>query len=395
MRVLISGASVAGPVLAYWLTRYGFDVTVVERAPALRKAGGHAVDLFRPAMDISERMGVLPDIEKLDTQMGRGTMFREGVAKPVRLNLGKVFEIASDRHVEILRDDLSEIYYEAGKDKTEYIFGDSITGISDGHVTFESGPDRQFDVIIGADGVHSNVRRIVFGEVESLFIGAHLGVFTVPKDVGVNGEYTLYLAPGRISAVYSASHMPDGRALFLFRGPQLDYHHRDVPRQKQLLRHAYQGVSPMVDRWLAEVDDTPTFYFDSITQVRTNTWSRGRVSLVGDAAYCPGAAVGGSTSMAVVGAYILAGELAAAKGDHERAFVAYEREMIDFVRRSREFAIRAAKRLVPGTRTGVWALARGAQLVSVAPVPVLRALSRLNRGGVRIHDTMAVKQYGV
>jgi 2-polyprenyl-6-methoxyphenol hydroxylase-like FAD-dependent oxidoreductase len=392
MRVLISGASIAGPVLAYWLTRYGFEVTVVERAPVLRKTGGHAVDLFRPAMDISERMGLVADIEKQATHMERGTMYRQG-AKPVRVDLGKVFEAASDRHVEIFRDDLSEIYYEAARDKVEYIFGDSITGIDDGDVTFEHGPPRRFDIIVGADGVHSNVRGLVFGAVEKLFIGAHLAVFTVPKHVGVEGEYVLNLAVGRICAVYSAPHMPDGRALFLFRGPRLDYHHRDVPRQKELLRQAYRGMPSIVNKTLAELDDTPAFYFDSITQLRMETWSRGRVTLVGDAAYCPGAAVGGSTSMAVIGAYVLAGELAAADGDYEKAFVAYEREMIDLVRQSRAMAISGAKRLVPGTRTGLWALARGMQLASVLPTSALRLLTRLNSNGLRTHDSMAVKQY--
>lgn len=389
MRVLISGASVAGPVLAYWLTRYGFDVTVAERAPVLRKTGGHAVDLFRPAMDISERMGVIPAIEKMATHMERGRMFREGVAKPVRLDFGKVFQSVSDRHVEIMRDDLSEIYYEATRNDVEYVFGDSITSITDGDVTFEHGPARRFDIVVGADGVHSNVRTLVFGEVDKLFIGAHLAVVTVPKSVGVSGEYLFHMGRGRVAGVYSADHIPDGRAIFLFRGPELDYHHRDVPRQKQLLRAAYAGFHPQVDGWLAEMDTTPAFYFDSIVQLKIDTWSRGRVTLVGDAAYCPGAAVGGSTSMAVIGAYVLAGELAAANGDHTRAFPAYEREMLGFVQQSRAFARGAAKSLIPGSRFGVWALAQASRL----PAGLLKAAARLNSKGLRMHDSMAVKQY--
>jgi 2-polyprenyl-6-methoxyphenol hydroxylase-like FAD-dependent oxidoreductase len=113
MRILISGASIAGPVLAYWLTRHGFSVTVVERAPALRKTGGHAVDLFRPALDISEKMGVLPRIEEQATGTSRMTAYREGARRPVRVDLSKIFSASSDRHVEIMRDDLSEIFYDA------------------------------------------------------------------------------------------------------------------------------------------------------------------------------------------------------------------------------------------------------------------------------------------
>ncbi len=170
MRILISGASIAGPVLAYWLARGGFDVTVVERAPALRKTGGHAVDLFPAARWRFRRvMGVLPRIESLATGTDRLTLYREGRSRPARVDLTKIVGAASDRHVEIMRDDLSEVYYDAGREHIEYVFGDSITAISqDGEVTFEHAAARRFDVIVGADGLHSNVRRLVFGDEAGL-----------------------------------------------------------------------------------------------------------------------------------------------------------------------------------------------------------------------------------
>ncbi|MEV6872271.1 FAD-dependent monooxygenase [Amycolatopsis sp. NPDC051128] len=399
MRVLVSGASIAGPVLAYWLARHGFDVTVVERAPALRKTGGHAVDLFRPAMDITERMGVLPRVEALATGTTRLTLHREGVRRPVRIDLAKIFRATSDRHVEVMRDDLSEIYYDAGRDDVEYLFGDSITAISpDGEVTFEQAAPRRFDVVVGADGLHSNVRRLVFGEEAGLtkFIGAYLAVLSLPDSLGLDGETVMHLGVGRTTGIYSARHMSEARAVFLFRRDEpLDYHHRDLPRQKQLLREAFAGLHPQVDGWLAELDGAGPFYFDSITQLTLDTWSRGRVTLVGDAGYCPGPAVGGSTSLAVLGAYVLAGELAAAGGDHERAFAAYEREMGELVRQSRAFAVGAARRLIPASRTGTWALARGGQLVSALPAGLTTALAKLNTGGVRMHDSMRVKDYAV
>jgi hypothetical protein len=182
MQILISGASIAGPVLAYWLTRYGFDATVVERAPTLRKAGGHAVDLFRPSMEISAKMGDLPRIEALATGTDTLTMYSEGARHPARIDLTKLVSAASDRHVEIMRDDLSEAYYDAGRNDVEYVFGDSITAISpNGEVTFEDAAARRFDVIVGADGLHSNVRRLVFGnEAEpTRFIGGYLAVRSV------------------------------------------------------------------------------------------------------------------------------------------------------------------------------------------------------------------------
>ncbi|CPR11500.1 membrane-associated oxidoreductase [Mycobacterium bohemicum DSM 44277] len=397
MRVLVSGASIAGPVLAYWLTRHGFDVTVVERAPALRKTGGHAVDLFRPAMEISAKMGVLPQIEALATGTTRLTLYRAGRPRPTEIDLTKVYAATSDRHVEIMRDDLSEIYYAAGRDDVEYVFGDSITGIDvDGCVTFERTPARTFDVIVGADGLHSNVRRLTFGEEADLtrFLGGYLAVVSVPRELANAGDMVGHIGVGRLAAIYTAEHLDDARAVFLFRSPeQLVYDHRDAARQKELLREAFAGMHTQVDRWLAEVDDTPAFYFDAISQLRLDRYSRRRVTLVGDAGYCPGPAVGGSTSLAVLGAYVLAGEMARADGDHLRAFAAYELAMREPVQLSRNFARGAARTIVPGSKAGVWALTRGAELISLMPAPLSRALARLNTKGLRLHDSLPVPDY--
>jgi 2-polyprenyl-6-methoxyphenol hydroxylase-like FAD-dependent oxidoreductase len=397
MEILISGASIAGPVLAYWLNRHGFDVTVVERAPTLRKTGGHAVDLFRPAMEISENMGVLPRIEALATQTDRMTMHREGKPQPIEVDLTKIYGVASDRHVEIMRDDLSEIYYDAGRDDIEYLFGDSITAINhDGEVTFEHAPARRFDVIVGADGLHSNVRRLTFGEEAGLtrFLGGYLAVVSAPRTLANLGEMNGHIGVGRLAAIYTAEHLDDARAVFLFRSKEeLPYEHRDVLRQKELLRDAFAGMHPQVDGWLEEVEATPAFYFDAISQLSLDRWSRRRVTLVGDAGYCPGPAVGGSTSLAVLGAYVLAGELARAGGDQLRAFAAYELQMREPVHLSRSFARGAAKTIIPGSRAGVWALSRGVQLASRMPAPLSRALAKLNTKGIRMHDSMQVPDY--
>jgi len=397
MRILISGASISGPVLAYWLSRYGFDVTVVERAPTLRKTGGHSVDLFRPAMEISEKMGVLPKIEALVTGTDALTMYREGARRPARVDLTKVVGVASDRHVEIMRDDLSEAYYDAGRDQVEYLFSDSIMAISsDGEVTFEHAAPRRFDVVVGADGLHSNVRRLVFGEDtgRTQFLGGYLAVQSVPKTLARDSEMVVHVGADRLAGIYTAQPLDDARALFMFRSKEeLQYHYRDVVRQKELLRAAFAGMHPTVNDWLDELDRTPTFYFDSITQLQLDTWSRGRVTLVGDAGYCPGPAVGGSTSIAVLGAYVLAGELAQANGDYARAFAAYEQQMADPVRRSRAFARTVAKSLIPGSAAGVWALTRGAQLISMLPAGLTKAVARLNTKGVRLYDSMQFKEY--
>jgi 2-polyprenyl-6-methoxyphenol hydroxylase-like FAD-dependent oxidoreductase len=398
MKILISGASVAGPVLAYWLTRQDIDVTVVERAPELRKTGGHAIDLFRPAMEISERMGVLDAIEAHATGTSLLTVHRPWASRHARIDYVKLVGAMSDRHVEIMRDDLSEIYYDATRADVEYVFGDELTAISDdGAVTFAHGAPRRFDVVVGADGLHSGVRGLVFGDdVPEQFLGSYLSVVSVPKALAREGEMNGYFEPDRVAMIYTADHLDDARAVFMFRpSTPLDYDHRDVARQRNQLREAFAGIHADVDSWLAEVDDTPAFYFDAITQLQMTSWSRGRVTLVGDAGYCPGPAVGGSTSLAVYGAYVLAAELARSDGDHVAAFASYERTMMPSVVGSRAMARVNAKTIVPGSRLGVRALVVAAQAISVLPLGLTQTLARLNSKGIRLYDTMPLPEWPV
>ncbi|PRY02444.1 FAD-dependent monooxygenase [Allonocardiopsis opalescens] len=372
MRILVSGAGIAGPVLAYWLDRYGFRPTVVER------------------------MGLLGLVRARSTGTERMTLLRDG-ARPVHIEVDRVLGVAADRQVEILRDELSEICHDAARDRVEYLFGDSIASVDDRGpelaVTFERGAPRAFDLVIGADGLHSRVRRLVFGDERRFahYIGGYTSVLTVPGGLAVPGRMTTVAAPGRIAAVYRPRHLDEARAVLMFRSPRrLDYHRRDTGRQKELLREHFAGIGAGVPRLLAELDRTPAFYFDEITQLRMDGWSRGRVSLVGDAGYCPGPAVGASTSMAVVGAYVLAGELAAAGGDHTAAFGAYERAMADYVRRGRAFAVRMVEQVIPGSPARVWAGAQAMRLLGL--LPAARALTRRGNG-MDVHDDVAVPSY--
>lgn len=404
MRVLIQGASIAGPVLAYWLSRQGAQVTVVERAPALRKTGGHAVDLFRPAMEISERMGVLPQILAHGTGTTVLNAYRPWSSRPARIDYLKLERTMSDRHVEIMRDDLSEIYFDATRHNVEYVFDDQLTAIADdGRVTFRRGAPRQFDIVVGADGLHSGVRQIAFGDrVTEHFLGAYLSVVSVPKSLARPGEMTGYFEPGRVSMVYTADHLDDARAVFIFSPKQpLEFDHRDQARQRDQLRAAFADARPQVHTWLADLDRAPTFYFDAVTQLETTSWSRGRVTLVGDAGYCPGPAVGGSTSLAVYGAYVLACALARADGDHAQAplaervgaaFADYETTMMPSVVGSRALARFNAKTIVPQNLLGVAGLVGLGRVISALPLGVTQALARLNLRGVRLYDTMPLPQ---
>ena len=261
-------------------------------------------------------------------------------------------------------------------------------------VTFEHAAQQTFDIVIGADGLHSGVRRLVFGDdVREHFLGGYLAVVSVPKTLAHEQEMIGFYQPRRVAMVYTADHLDDARAVFVFRPEhELDYDHRDGARQRELLRAAFAGTAPDVDRWLAELDSTPAFYFDAITQLQMDTWTRGRVTLVGDAGYCPGPGVGGSTSLAIYGAYILATQLRA-HDDHTTAFRAYEDMMRRPVLGSRAVARVNAKTIVPTSRRGVDALVavgRRRHRTTGRCDPNRRAVQR--QGGPAVRDDAAARR---
>ncbi|MFD0664013.1 FAD-dependent monooxygenase [Thermocatellispora tengchongensis] len=235
--------------------------------------------------------------------------------------------------VEILRGDLAEILYERTAGRCEYVFGDSITSLTQGaggvHVTFERGAPRTFDIVVGADGIHSNVRRLAFGpEADHV---RHLGYYYALAGIDVDGEPQIYNEPGRMASVGG----PKSPAMFVFASPELTYDRYDAEEQKELLRRAYRGCGWRVPELLERLADAREFHFDSISRVVTGRYSSGRVVLLGDAAY-GNTLAGFGTGLAVVGAYVLAGELLEAGGDHRAAFRAYEEGFRGYARVARK-----------------------------------------------------------
>jgi 2-polyprenyl-6-methoxyphenol hydroxylase-like FAD-dependent oxidoreductase len=399
--VLISGASVAGPTLAYWLCRSGFTPTVVERTPALRAGlGGHAVDLFGASVDVAERMGILPKVLAARTRTERICLERPG-KPPIELDVGRLVAGISERHVEVMRGELTSILYEATRDDVEYHFGDSIRTLDqdgDGvEVTFEQGGPRRFGLVVGADGLHSGVRRLAFGDEAPFrhYLGGYLGVFSLPNYLGLDGRMVAYSAPGRTAAMYPVRQTGQARALFLFRAAEeLQYDHRDLQGQRRLLREAFAEQAWELPRLLAELEQASDFYFDSISQVRMPSWSSGRVTLVGDAGYCPGPAVGGGTALAVIGAYVLAGALRAAGDDHATAFRSYETQLREVVRRFRTIGPTTMKTLIPATPLQVWLTTQALRMVPRLPATIQRRLSAFQGRPARALEAVTLKPYG-
>ncbi|WP_328646025.1 FAD-dependent monooxygenase [Amycolatopsis sp. NBC_00348] len=387
-RVLISGASVAGPALAFWLRRYGFTPTVVERAPRLRE-GGYAVDFRGASLRVLDRMGLLGQVEAAATNMGEVTYVDEDdrplVVTPPTFQSGEL---------EILRGDLSRILYDATKDDVEYVFGDSITGVTehgDGvTVTFEHGAPREFDLVVGADGLHSNVRSLVFGD-ESRYrrdLGYYVSIFTVPNHLGLDHVGRFYNEPNRTIGVYSARDHAEAKALFWFGSEPLAYDHRDVEAQRRIVEETFADAGWEAPALLDGMRQAPDFYFDSASQIKLDTYSTGRVALVGDAAYCAAPLSGMGTSLAVVGAYVLAGELAAAGGDHVTAFTAYHDEMREFVAVCQKLGEGNGKWFVPPTRA--WIRLRNLNLRLLPHLPWRKVIEQLP---LKAGNAITLKEY--
>jgi 2-polyprenyl-6-methoxyphenol hydroxylase-like FAD-dependent oxidoreductase len=353
--VLISGAGLGGPALAYWLHRYGFRPTIVERAPALRD-GGYKVDVRGAAIEVLHRMGVYPAARDLDTGMRHITYVKRD-GRPIAVLDANLLMGRRGDDIELMRTDLTRVLYDATKDDTEYVFGDAIasmTEVADGvEVTFEKGAPRRFALVVGADGLHSATRRMALGETPLSHLGAYISIFTVPNHLRLDREEVMYFEPGRLVFAYSTGPDDAAKAGFTFASGPLDYDRRDVAAQKQLVKDAFAGLGWEVPRFLSALDAAGDFYLDSLSQVELSRWSAGRVALIGDAAYCPAPASGQGTSLALVGAYVLAGELAAASGEHGRAFPAFEAAMRPYVERNVAFGKKMAGDMVPGGRVKI------------------------------------------
>lgn len=347
--VLISGAGIGGPALAYWLDRYGYDVTIVEQSAGPRP-GGHAIDVRGPALEVAERMGVLDRIRAHATGL-RGMSVVDDEGRELFRTTERTVsggELDSP-DVEILRDDLATIVADAGGDGIEYVFGDSVERLEQDaeevRVVFRGGAKRVFDLVVGADGLHSHTRRLAFGPEQDFLhhLGTSLAVWTAPNVLGLDRWQVVYRMRGALWGGMVMS-VRDNRELRVYAGfewdePPAELRSRDPRAHKRLIAEKYAAAGWEMPRLLEHMWGAPDFHFDSMAQIRMDSWSRGRVTLLGDAGYCGSPMSGQGTSVALVAAYVLAGELKAADGDHEAAFAAYERELRAYVTGNQELAL--------------------------------------------------------
>lgn len=358
MRVLVCGAGVAGPTLAFWLERFGFEPTLIERTPALR-TGGYIIDVWGLGFDIAEKMGLLPALRETgytinEVRLVDGRGRRRGGFGP------HLFEaILGDRYLSVVRSDLAKLIYEALGSNVRTIFGDSVIAVDDHgdgvDVTFAHSKPERFDIVIGAGGLHSPIRALVFGPEKRFerYLGYCAAAFTIDgyrhRDAHA---YVGHAAPGR--QVMRCA-LRDNRtvAFLVFSATVPSRALHETAEQKKILRDSFGQDGWEVPELLAGLERCTDLYFDAVSQIRMDSWSRGRVALVGDACFCPSLLAGQGAALAMAGAYILAGELKVADGDYRSAFASYEALFHPFVAKKQRAAAWFAGSFAPRTRFGI------------------------------------------
>ncbi len=367
--LLISGAGIAGVTLAFWLKKFGFNPTIIEISPTLRE-GGYAIDFMGAGFDVAEKMSIISDLEKADLNISNVAFVDKDNIEKGSMHYQKIKQVLKNRAFTILRSDLAKIIYKSLDKETEIIFGDSIKQIEQDEekvlVTFKSGLIRSFDLLVGADGLHSNVRKLIFGEESQFekYYGYYTSSFTIDNFSKNGRAFSMFNIPNKQVAVYSINE-EKAAALFIFTSPQkLNYEHHDIEKQKQILKNEFIDAGWKCEDLLSKIDTTSDFYFDPISQIKMDQWSKGRVSLVGDACDCPSLLSGKGSTLAMVGAYILAGELKLANGNHKTAYEEYEKLLKPFMEKKQKSAQSFAKFFVPKSNFGIWLRNKAFQLMS-------------------------------
>lgn len=355
MRVLISGGGVAGLTLAYWLRRRGIEPVIVERA-AHGRLGGYGIDFFGTGYDVAARMGIVDRLAPHRLPVD-SVDFVDAAGRPgARLTTRLLDKIVQGPHLALMHTTLEGALLDAVQDEVEIRFGETVTAVRDTgpaiEADFAGGGTQRFDLMVGADGIHSRTRELVFGPEPEFarYLGCRLACYPVADHYGWGRARAHYTEPGRQVVVYPTGRTGELIALFLFRSS----HAGNVPRDERpgLLRSTFGDMGWLTPSLLDEAPADEPIFMDTMTQIVMPAWHRGRTALVGDACGCMTMVSAQGVSMAMAGAYVLAEELAA-HGDHVHALTRYQERMRPQVSRRQRNAQMFTRSLVPGTRPGL------------------------------------------
>ena len=394
MKVLISGAGIAGPTLAYWLAHYGLEPTLIEVAPSLR-TGGYVIDFWGAGFDIAERMGALPEIRSKGYLMQEVRVVNASGKRTAGFPAEAFARMTNGRYVSLPRGELAAIIFGKLEGRAEAIFGDSVKHIEQMEkgvrVTFTGGGSRDFDLVVGTDGLHSRIRELVFGPESKFekYLGYKVAAFAAqgykPRD---ELAYVMYTEVGQQVARFA---MRDDRTMFLF--IIRDEHMtgaEDLQAQKALLRRRFGNSGWECPQILDALDATDNLYFDRVSQIRMDPndglWTRGRVTLAGDAAFCVSFLAGQGSALAMVASYILAGELHRANGDYATAFRRYQDLFAPFVLAKQKAALRFASAFAPKSKFGLFLRN---QIFNLMAIPWIADLA----AGRDLVDTIVLPNY--
>lgn len=389
VKIAVSGAGVAGPAFAHWMLRAGHDVTLIEAAPSFR-TGGYVVDFWGLGYAIAEKMGIEQDIRAAGVQIEELRSVGANGDVTARLNVDPIRRATNGRYTSVARGDLAAAIYRTVEDDAEMIYSDSIAAIHNEtdcvRVTFERSEPRDFDMVIGADGLHSNVRKLVFGSQANFehYLGCQVAACVIdgyrPRD---ELAYVTHNLPGRQVGRFAIGG-DQTLVLFIFRSAEPEVPD-DLESCKELLRKRFRDAEWECPQILDALDGVDDLYFDVVSQIRLDRWFSGRVALIGDAAACVSLMAGEGTGLAMIEAYVLAGELARAGGNIDEAFIAYDNRLHDFLEEKQRGATRFISFFATRTEFGIWLRNQAMRAFNVGPIGRL-VMSRALRDDIELPD---------
>ncbi|HVU68927.1 MAG TPA: FAD-dependent monooxygenase [Ktedonobacteraceae bacterium] len=356
MRVLISGGGIAGLTLAYWLRQYHISSVIIERASTIRR-DGYAIDFLGTGYDVADRMGLIDQLRARQIPFEALVYVNKNGKTIARLDMTLIRKLTEEKYMGLMRETLEEVLYEALAGSVEVRFGHWIERINANpdavEVTFNDGTSETFDLLIGADGVHSQTRALAFGPEEqfSRYLGYTIACYQLADRYGVGKMFKMYNEPGRMAAAYCTPEADRLLLLFMYQSPQPEH----IPRERRLsrLREVFAGMGWLTEQFLSDVDPAENIFLDAVIQIQMPTWHQGRVALVGDACDCPTLLSGQGASLAMGGAYLLARALHDT-ADYQEAFRRYEQQMSAYVLEQQKSGRSFARTFLPGSPLGLF-----------------------------------------